>query len=193
MDRTRLKPWSLPFRRIRSSAKVDEEPPTEHDLEQTLFTYTPLPPRFIRLLYPEEKGNGLSWRVKTANSDDQNCKFDALSYTWGPQNETFPISPNGCRAAVHNNLYTALPYLAARQRRRWYTRPIWINAIYINQADEQEKTKQIALMNVMYRRAKLAWVLLGLADHQEQMSEAVSLLPQFYAAGVGMRNHTYQE
>lgn len=55
--------------------------------------------------------------------------------------------------------------------------------------DEQEKTRQIALMNVIYRRAKLAWVWLGLADHQERMSEAISLLPQFYAAGLELKNN----
>lgn len=193
MERTRLKPWNLILRKLRGSMIVEDQPGAERDREQPLFTYTPLPPGTIRLLYPNEQGNGLSWRLEIANIDDGKCKFDALSYTWGPQNETFPISLNDHRATVHHNLYTALPYLAARQRRRWYTRPIWVDAICINQADEQEKTKQIALMNVIYRRAKQVWVWLGLADHQERMPEAISLLPQFYAAGLEIKTHPLRE
>ncbi|KAF1829096.1 hypothetical protein BDW02DRAFT_510766, partial [Decorospora gaudefroyi] len=76
--------------------------------------------------------------------------FDALSYVWGSQAESFPFTLNGCISHVHHNLHTALPYLVRRGDAR-LVRPIWIDAICINQTDKKEKMVQIRLMNKVYR------------------------------------------
>jgi hypothetical protein len=39
--------------------------------------------------------------------DDSDLAFDALSYTWGPLVESYPITCNGKLLRVHYNFYTA--------------------------------------------------------------------------------------
>jgi hypothetical protein len=53
--------------------------------------------------------------------------------------------------------------------------PIWIDAVCINQGDQEEKMVQIRLMNQVYRRARKVWVWLGLAEHPERIPDAVRL------------------
>lgn len=55
-------------------------------------------------------------------------------------------------------------------------RPIWIDAICINQ-DEEEKINQISLMNQIYRRAETVWLWLGITEDQHWMQDAIDLLP----------------
>ncbi|KZM20903.1 hypothetical protein ST47_g7943 [Ascochyta rabiei] len=58
--------------------------------------------------------------------------------------------------------------------------PYWIDAICINQADDEEKTLQIKLMNTIYRQADKVLVWLGEALTQEQQDlipRAIELLP----------------
>lgn len=97
----------------------------------------------------------------------------------GSQHESWPTTCNEHVLKVHYNLYTALPYLARRVGER-EPLPIWIDAICINQHDEAEKMVQIALMNRIYKRAQTVWVWLGLAQHQNQISRAISLFTQFF-------------
>ena len=127
------------------------------------YTYESLKPGEIRLLKPANPDDGLSWTIEIASIDAASLEFDALSYTWGSQSQTFPIACNGLAMRVHHNLHTTLPYLARRSG-NWATRPIWVDAVCINQADNDEKQVQIRLMNTLYRRAKKVWVWLGCAS-----------------------------
>jgi hypothetical protein len=147
------------------------------------FTYTPLAPGTIRLLVPDplNQSSGHAWILKTVQLDPV-LHFDALSYTWGPQDSTFSIALNGQLMHVHHNLHTALPHLALRGTSQ-SRRPIWIDAICINQSDEQEKTEQIGHMNKTYQRAETVWVWLGLAAEQEKVPEAITLLNYIAYAG----------
>lgn len=146
------------------------------------FAYSQLAAREIRLLIPDSSTpeNGCSWLLKTV-SLDSDTHFDALSYAWGPQAETFSIACNQRQLQVHHNLYNALPYLARRYRAgSSAARPYWIDAICINQADEEEKISQIRLMNAVYQQASKVWVWLGCAQTQEQQNlipRAIELLP----------------
>jgi hypothetical protein len=155
--------------------EIFEEPQI---LDLPPFVYTPLVSGTIRLLLPEPNRQpaGYYWHLEEAHLDDSRLKFDALSYTWGPLDRKFPISLNGQCAYVHYNLYTALPFLATRSKRRFRRRPFWIDAICINQADEKEKAVQIASMHRIYRMANMVWAWLGLAEEQVWMPQAVALL-----------------
>jgi hypothetical protein len=182
MDRTRLKPWQRLFGETKRPSAI-EKPQIQ---ELPPFSYSPLAPGTIRLLVadPHSHSAGHAWQLQTVHLDGK-LQFDALSYTWGPQDQTFPISLNGQCAYVHHNLHTALPYLAARSKRRFRRQPIWIDAICINQADEKEKGVQIASMHQIYRLAKTVWAWLGLAEEQALMPKAVALLNKIAYAGSG--------
>lgn len=148
------------------------------ETEPTAFTYEELAPRDIRILKPADSDDGRSWRIETVSLDAPDVEFDALSYTWGPKNETYPILCNGRSMLVHRNLFTVLPFLA-RRGGSGYLRPIWVDAVCINQADDKEKYFQIRLMHELYRRSKQVWIWLGCAapNAQAYIPQAITLLP----------------
>ena len=76
----------------------------------------------------------------------------------------------------------AFAFLATR---RAYKRPIWIDAMCINQRDEEEIASQIGLMSQIYRRATSVVVWLGLAEVgvQERVEEAIGMLGMLGTAG----------
>ena len=80
--------------------------------------------------------------------------YTALSYCWGNPREIDRIIINGTQFDATRNLYRALVTLRAIGVGR-----LWIDAISINQADLEEKGRQISLMSSIYRRAQdiLAW------------------------------------
>ena len=71
----------------------------------------------------------------------------------------------------------ALPFLANRHGKELSEQPIWIDAVCINQAEDDEKFFQINLVNQIYKRARKVWVWLGLAPDQSYIAQVVSLLP----------------
>jgi len=141
------------------------------------FVYDPLPAGSIRLLTPvsSEAADGYTWKLQTVALDRPDLEFDALSYVWGSDSERLRITLDGCTAQVHRNLYTALPYLARRGEVR-PVRPIWIDAICINQADHEEKMVQIQEMNRVYKQATKVWVWLGITKHQDRIPDALRFL-----------------
>ncbi|OAL44061.1 HET-domain-containing protein [Pyrenochaeta sp. DS3sAY3a] len=142
------------------------------------FVYTPLQPGEIRLLYPDLQENGrLHWLLKIAQLEDKlgqrtSIEFEALSYTWGDLSHTYPIVCNNQELQVHHNLNIALPFLARRDSQL----PIWIDAVCINQADEDEKMKQIRLMISIYSAASQVWVWFGPGN--KESGTVIRMLPE---------------
>ncbi|KAL1850694.1 hypothetical protein Daus18300_012837 [Diaporthe australafricana] len=153
------------------------------------FTYSPLGPGQIRLLTPRiDNSDSLTWKLdsvqllegerKKESETVTRCDYDALSYTWGTQDETFPITCNGQTLRVHKNLHDALPCLVMRLRQRDSpARRIWIDAVCINQPDEEEKIVQIGLMSKIYRHATQVIVWFGAGRGPHDNAAAVSLIP----------------
>ena len=131
------------------------------------FEYTALALGEIRLLVPDTIGDndGLSWTIQHIALASK-PKFEVLSYTWGPQIDTYLISCNRRLLRIHHNLYNALPYLARRNRDTVKALPLWIDAVCIDQADDNEKSIQINFMNLIYKQASQVWAWLGLAEEQ---------------------------
>lgn len=92
-------------------------------------------------------------------------EFDALSYTWFIDDDVGPpakgtmrtVVCNGMALDVHQNLYNAL--LQLRELRR--PLPIWVDAICINQDDDDEKTAQVRMMGEIFGQAQTVVVWLG--------------------------------
>lgn len=87
-------------------------------------------------------------------------KFEALSYTWGDENETRNITINGRHFQVTVNLFTALLHL----RFPSVHRTLWIDAVCINQHDDKEKSDQLSFIREIYAGATSVLVWLGLSD-----------------------------
>lgn len=95
-------------------------------------------------------------------------KYRALSYMWGDESGRIPISLNGKRFSVAENLFRALCFL----RRENFAGPFWIDAICINQDDIEEKNRQIRIMPHIYFRASEVLVWLGLYPKAQVLEEA---------------------
>jgi len=80
------------------------------------YQYTNLGPGEIRLLRSDAHGGSAAWTLDVVSLDSAVLDFDALSYTWGSQLETYLIACNGKVMRVHYNPYSALPFLAQRTR-----------------------------------------------------------------------------
>jgi len=96
--------------------------------------------------------------------------YDALSYVWGNPNETLPIFIDGHVLDITASLHAAL----LRLRDHSLERIIWVDAICINQADEEEKGHQIQSMARIYGQANRVIVWLGeVADDSDLALEAI--------------------
>ncbi|GAP85662.1 putative heterokaryon incompatibility [Rosellinia necatrix] len=105
----------------------------------------------------------------TRNSQTSPIQFEALSYTWGSSTstETIFVEDEGGDASLSSkldiqpNLAEALRYLRYASDR---PRTLWIDAICINQRDDNERTEQVKRMNDVYSLASRVVAWLGVAD-----------------------------
>jgi len=87
--------------------------------------------------------------------------YTALLYVWGKDASLGKyILCNGIALPVTNNCHSALQHLLAANG----TFDIWIDAICINQKDQDEKIHQIKLMGDVFSQAKITYVWLGPGD-----------------------------
>lgn len=146
------------------------------------FTYTRLPTTepFIRLVDLEDGNEYEVIRCSLGAVDlNANPDFDALSYTWQKvqarywtlflramspsysrytvKSGTKPIICNGKTLDIQANLHDFLLRL-----RRWnIRRSFWIDALSVNQDDDEERSFQVNMMERIYRSANTVFVWLG--------------------------------
>lgn len=136
----------------------------------TPFTYTPLPNDCIRLLTfaaPSTYQGALTCTIDTF-SLDKPSRFYALSYTWGAPSKTETILCNGHEMKIAANLHEAIQTLFSPPIS--LDLPIWIDAICINQGDDEEKGHQVHRMGDVYRTATKVVVWLGRAENDSDLA-----------------------
>lgn len=124
------------------------------------FSYDPLPDGHTRLLKFTHSYGGIVCFTLQVFPLANLPKYDALSYAWGSEPQATVI---GC----NNKFYPLTPHLRAALEafvvhRDWATR-IWVDAICINQEDEEEKASQVKQMKSIYSLAQTVLVWLGKA------------------------------
>ena len=133
------------------------------------FQYTPLNVskseiRLIELLPRATKCSSQSGLAPRCNlilvSLDDKPNYAALSYSWGDPRDTQTITIGSCSVPVTRNLYSALKHLQYEKT----ARVIWVDALCINQSDNEEKGWQVELMREIYQRATFVSIWLGPAD-----------------------------
>ena len=107
---------------------------------------------------------------------DEAPEYEALSYTWGKEGQRIDIQLNNQSFSVSPNLYAALRQFSRGQKGA-LPRRLWIDAICINQRDNDEKSKQVMQMTEIYTKARR--VLLWLGDPDEFTSLAFDTLRRF--------------
>jgi hypothetical protein len=92
--------------------------------------------------------------------------FEALSYTWGDQNDARSIIVNGIHRDVSRNLEKALRALRDLQETR-LGMCYWVDSLCIDQNNKKERNEQVKRMKEIYSRARAVIVWLG----QEQKKD----------------------
>jgi Heterokaryon incompatibility protein (HET) len=127
------------------------------------FTYCPLVParneiRLLRYLPQDKRPSSTGSIIKCSLlhvSLDDNPQYHALSYVWGRPERTFQIFINGSFVYVTESLGEALQRLQSEK-----IQYLWVDALCINQSDNNEKSDQVQKMGIIYERAQgvLAWL-----------------------------------
>lgn len=84
-------------------------------------------------------------------------KYSALSYRWGDPSDLVRIYLQGEQFHITANLAAALRHFRSLKTREL----MWIDAICINQKDDDERSAQVSFMGDIYRRASVVNVWLG--------------------------------
>ncbi len=146
------------------------------------FKFPPLDPaqRFVRLLriQPDGLEGVLNCTLRTANLSDKPV-FTALSYTWDLDQsvETRLITINHRPFHIFANLYRFL----CQSKTRSCDHDLWADAISINQADIQEKNRQVALMGQIFAAAENVFAWLGPeADDSSDLIDHLNVLASLF-------------
>jgi hypothetical protein len=83
--------------------------------------------------------------------------YEAVSYTWGDPDNLRPITLEGSDRYVTKNLEIALQHF----RYHHAVRRLWVDALCINQQDNEDRLHQVQLMRFVYQNAGRVLVWLG--------------------------------
>lgn len=111
--------------------------------------------RLVTIL-PGEAEDDIQCRLEVV-SFAKALKYSALSYRWGDPTISVPIYLQGEQFHVTTNLAAALRHF----RRLEAQQKMWIDAICINQQDDNERSAQVSFMGDIYRKASVVNVWLG--------------------------------
>ncbi|OTA98514.1 hypothetical protein M426DRAFT_69678, partial [Hypoxylon sp. CI-4A] len=114
---------------------------------------------YIRLLdiFPGKGEEKLECGFLPADVHDRTVAYETLSYVWGTATEYRTVRVNERDHQVGINLYKAL----IRLRRPTEHLLLWVDALCINQADNEEKTHQVDMMKDIYANCATCNIWLG--------------------------------
>jgi hypothetical protein len=114
-------------------------------------------------------------------------EYDALSYEWGDPNGTkHSILLEGEPFEVRKKLFQALKMLRALFKG---IRPLWIDAICIDQKDVQERNHKVRMMSHIYKSAE--WVRVWLGAWTNGDGDAFKLMAKILDAVDGFYGFRY--
>lgn len=111
--------------------------------------------RHAKRAYEESGGSNLDQRLQ--EWQEYRADYEAISYAWEGQKPTEKLLCEGRALLITKNVDNLLRHL----RFRHHHRPLWIDAICINQEDDTERAAQVRLMDKIYKEAKRVLVWLG--------------------------------
>jgi hypothetical protein len=95
--------------------------------------------------------------------------YEALSYAWGDAVLSREITCNGSSLKVTSNLHDALQYLRQIDGKR----TMWIDAVCIDQTNDQERTAQVGIMKNIYSNSDHVVIWLGKETDDDETAFAI--------------------
>ena len=114
---------------------------------------------------PNTGGMGIVCTLRTELLDSM-CSYQALSYTWGEEAPSNMIRVNRQPTLVRQNLELALQYM----RKVDHSTSFWVDAVCVNQKDEQEKIDQVRMMGKVYESSVEVFDWLGPAKDDSDIA-----------------------
>ncbi|KAI0023449.1 heterokaryon incompatibility protein-domain-containing protein [Xylariomycetidae sp. FL0641] len=168
----------------------------QHRQSSGAFHYRPVTPsvgriRLIQILprFAETAGtasaDGTSLWIPSCNivhaSLDSPPPYVALSYAWGDATRSSPILVNGSKHMATENSVDLIRHLTPQEE------PVvaWVDALCINQDDDEEKSEQVKQMAEVYARA--THVLCWLGAEANQSDTAMRWMQQYGAEACRLR------
>lgn len=182
----------------------------DHSSALIRYVYQPLQQSQIRILtlYPGEESDELRIHLRhvrlppyhsnfdsSCESDDSVLVYEALSYTWGTASTEKHVLVESNVGGGHDSPCAGIfvtDNLAEAMRRLRDTesaRALWIDAICINQQDDDERSKQVPLMAQIFKSA--ARVLVWLGPERDDSALAMRLI-EFMSTRVKFDWSTYE-
>lgn len=150
--------------------------------KRSLFIHTPLQDhdKAIRLLrvLPDLRDGRI--QIEMRNTKRTPGTYSCLSYQWGDCQNEQCIFVNGNSLDVRKNLYD---FLNAARLRFQYS-PLWIDALCINQHDDNEKGHQVRRMGQIYTDAAEVFVWLGNESGLDRLFDFSTPFYQQYIAQI---------
>lgn len=126
--------------------------------------------------FPSTAHDQLQGEKQIASKSDA-LAYVALSYVWGLATHVEEVMLNGRPIGVAANLWLALNYLRMHcllrdngLRSGAPRRTFWIDALCINQQDEEEKSSQVAQMHLIFKHASEVIVWLDVPDQDSDLA-----------------------
>ncbi|KAF2968600.1 hypothetical protein GQX73_g5005 [Xylaria multiplex] len=147
---------------------------TNHRFEYKIGLASPTKNIRVVRVSPGTGESNIRCKLEKLDLDDGST-YDALSYVWGKyeENEQKQIWVDDQPFFISPHLYEILANLRSQNT----DKVIWIDAICINQADNDERTHQVGLMRHIYSQANSVIIWLGgqTADDELKSSQESSL------------------
>ena len=133
--------------RVDSSKEENNEPPATYSKERN---YLPSAPK---------------------ETDTTSVKYEAISYCWGYPNTKTKIIINGTPFYAPLTAVEVLRNFCLADR----SRVLWLDAVYQNQDDPEERAQQVALMGDIYTNALATLIWLGPSSNKAETADAILL------------------
>lgn len=144
---------------------AEAQRPSHRPDQKPWYQYEPLdeskPSVRLLTIHPDDGSELIKCSLANCHLDSQ-LRYHALSYEWGDDQNLRDIDVDGQRLSIRSNLWHFLKEARALGcQNPDLGSTLWIDAVCINQTDNQEKTHQVALMCTIYRYASRVLVWLG--------------------------------
>lgn len=129
--------------------------------------------RFITL-HPGRLDEDVTISLRESSFDKTSPPYyEALSYVWGSEADPKPVHVDDQGVLlVTQNLFVALQHL----RLETEARTLWVDALCINQSDNDEKSEQVNMMGEVFRLASRVTAWLGHEDVINDSDRAMQLM-----------------
>jgi hypothetical protein len=164
---TPLMPYQTRLIRLRGYERSSDSP-----IKCNIYT--------VDILHPDFEGLGLR---SASGENDRLVEYDALSYTWGAKENKKTIECDDVDFPITENLFNALRALRYSGNQDRY---LWVDAICINQSDDDEKGHQVGNMLIIYQKARKVIAWLGIVSGETQKSVEIAITEAAVVAKMDM-------